>query len=400
MNRLILLLFSSLLLGGAALAQRAPVYDSPEEIRADLAAALTAQREAEARASRYEAAATRAEGAAERAAEQAAALAARIQQAEAGIVAAQARIGMVDRERSALREEIGREQQPVVRLTAALQQFSRRPVALAVLRPGSVKNVVYLRAILHDAVPQVRSRTAGLRTRIERGRALRADAIAAAQTLRGEERALADRRGQLAEVETRERLAARAAGGTANREADRALALGEEMRDLDSLVGELDRAAALRSRLAALPGPRPRPSGGATSQAVQPEIAAAEAPAGAPSPYIMPVAGRLVTGFGAPLGATLSQGITLAPVGGAQVVAPAAGRVAFAGPYRGYGQIVIIEHPGGWTSLVTGLARADAQVGEQVGDGAPLGVAGPSRPTVTVELRRAGEPVNPLLFAD
>ena len=51
-----------------------------------------------------------------------------------------------------------------------------------------------------------------------------------------------------------------------------------------------------------------------------------------------------------------------------------------------------------FTGAAGGLA-ADAQVGEQVGDGAPLGVAGPSRPTVTLELRREGEPVNPLLFA-
>jgi hypothetical protein len=77
---------------------------------------------------------------------------------------------------------------------------------------------------------------------------------------------------------------------------------------------------------------------------------------------------------------------------------PAAGRVAFAGPYRGYGRIVIIEHPGGWTSLVTGLARVDARVGEMLVGGAPLGIAGQRRPTVALELRRAGEPVNPLRY--
>lgn len=398
MNRLLLLALSTALLAAAAWGQRAPVYDSAEEIRTELAEALAARREAERRAGRYEAAASRAEDAAEKAADEAAALAARIQEAEAGIIAAQARVTMVDRERLALREEIGREQQPVVRLTAALQQFSRRPVALAVLRPGSVKNVVYLRAMLHDAVPQVRERTAGLRGRIDRGRELRREAIIATAALRAEEQTLAARRTELAEIESRERLAARAAGGTANREEARALALAEEMRDLDSLMGELDRAAALRARLAALPGPRLRPARPGDVSASEP-AAASSAASTAPAPYIMPVQGRVVIGFGAQQGATLSRGITIAPVGGAQVVAPAAGRVVFAGPYRGYGQIVIIEHAGGWTSLVTGLARADVGVGEQLGDGAPLGVAGPDRPTVTLELRRGGEPVNPLLLA-
>ena len=90
------------------------------------------------------------------------------------------------------------------------------------------------------------------------------------------------------------------------------------------------------------------------------------------------------------------RGISLAPRGGAQAVAPAAGRVVFAGPYQGYGNIVIIEHAGGWTSLVTGLAQLDIRVGQSLVAGAPLGIAGPGRPVLGLELRRAGEPVNPL----
>jgi murein hydrolase activator len=73
--------------------------------------------------------------------------------------------------------------------------------------------------------------------------------------------------------------------------------------------------------------------------------------------------------------------------------------VGFAGPYRGYGRIVIIEHAGGWTSLVTGLARSDVAVGDELVGGAPIGVAGPGRPAVTLELRSGGEPVNPLEVA-
>ena len=90
--------------------------------------------------------------------------------------------------------------------------------------------------------------------------------------------------------------------------------------------------------------------------------------------------------------------MTLAPRPGAQVVAPAAGRVVFAGPYRGYGRIVIIEHAGGWTSLVTGLARTDVLVGETLVAGAPLGIAAQTDPQVTVELRGDAGPVNPLRF--
>lgn len=399
MHRALLLLGSVAFCAAAAFAQRGPVTQSPENMRAALAQALAERDNAEARSQRFEEEAQAAEDAADRAAREAAALAARIQQAEAGMVAARARIAMVDRERAVLREVLGREQQPVVELTAALQQFSRRPLALSILRPGSVKDVVYLRAMLHDTVPEVRAGTQDLRSRIERARELRREALAAAQVLEAEESILARRREELAEIETRQRLAARAAGGSASREADRALALAESVRDLDGLLDELDRAAQLRQRLAALQGPRLRPARPEGAHvASPPEPTPTAARAGAPSPYILPVAGRTLAGFGAPEASGMSQGLTLAPVPGAQVVAPAAGRIAFAGPYRGYDNIVIIEHGDGWTSLVTGLARSDVDVGETVVSGAPLGTAGPADPSITVELRRDGEAVNPLRY--
>ena len=175
------------------------------------------------------------------------------------------------------------------------------------------------------------------------------------------------------------------------------------MHNLDALVVELGRAGDLRRRLAALPGPvlrpaRPEEGGPEVPPAPQPTESSSAAP---PAPYLLPVTGRTVLGFGARSSeeAVPSRGLTLAPRPGAQVVAPAKGRVAFAGPYRGYGRIVIIEHPGGWTSLVTGLARTDVSVGRELVAGAPLGVAAATTPEVTLELRRDGEPVNPLRFA-
>ncbi|MGZ3259533.1 MAG: murein hydrolase activator EnvC family protein, partial [Croceibacterium sp.] len=189
--------------------------------------------------------------------------------------------------------------------------------------------------------------------------------------------------------------------GNAAREGERALALAEQARDLDSLVGELDRSGALRRKLAALPGPVLRPARPDEAQ-LSPATLAAPAQGSTagppPSPYFLPVAGRTVTGFGVAGASGVSSGLTLAPRPGAQVVAPAGGRVAFAGPYRGYGRIVIVEHEGGWTSLVTGLARVDVRVGDRLVGGAPLGVAGQGQPQVSLELRRDNEPVNPLQY--
>lgn len=391
------MLLAALLCAGAS-AQQGGIYSSVDETRQAMARALKDRQSAEIRARSLEAEAARAGEAVGKTARQAAALAARIQETEATIAAAEANLALIDRQRRALAARLAERQKPVVRLTAALQRFSRRPLALSVMRPGSVKEMVYLRAMLGSTVPEVQHRTAALRGELARGRALQQQAQRALADLHGNETLLETRRKELAALETRQRLDARRASGEAAREAQRALALAEEARDLDSLVAQLDAAGNLRERLAALPGPIIRPQRPAESRVL---AASGQTPGmkRAPAGYQLPVAGRTVTGFGAPArGGVLSQGISLAPRAGAQVVAPAAGRVAFAGPYRGYGRIVIIEHDGGWTTLVTGMARVDVTVGQQLVRGAPLGVAAPVSPLVTLELRRDGVPVNPVEF--
>lgn len=387
------------LAAGGVTAQGADGFEDPAEIQQAIATARAEAAKAASRGAKLEAGAREATEAADKTAQEAAALAARIQQSEAQIAAAEGRVALINSQRRALLKRLAERREPLVRLTGALQNFARRPLGLSVLKPGSLRETVYLRAMLETTMPQVRQRTAALRGEIERGRKLQSDAAKALAALRKEQDTLDTRRDRLAALETRQRLEARRASGDAARETDRALALAEEARDLGGLVDRLAEAGSLRSELAALPGPILRPA-----SPVEARVAAAPSAtpsAGEPSPvYIqLPVAGRTVAGFGSLTeNGVASQGLTVAPRGGAQVVAPAAGRVVFAGPYRGFGRIVIIEHAAGWTSLVTGLARTDVDVGEELVAGAPLGIAAPSRPEVTLELRRDGTPVNPLDF--
>ncbi|WP_068070601.1 murein hydrolase activator EnvC family protein [Novosphingobium lentum] len=380
------------LAGWSLAAQDAP-FQSAGEANDALHQAQVELTAARTRGERLEAEAQGATAAADRTARQAAAVAARIQQAEAQIAVNQAQIALVDRQRDSLRLRIAQRQEPLVQLTGALQLMSRRPLALSLLRPGSLRDTVYLRAVLETMLPEVRRRTAGLRDEIARGRQLQQRAAAGAADLRASEAQLGERRTELARVESRQRQASLAAQGSANREGDRALALAEQARDLRQLMGQLEDDGALRQQLATLPGPVLRPA--RPEQAAVVDDSASATPA-ASLDYILPVAGRLVAGFGEGGSAGPSTGISLAPASGAQVVVPAAGRVVFAGPYRGYGRIVIVEHPGGWTSLVTNLALVTAHVGDEVVQGAPLGTAGPGRPVVTVELRKEGTPVNPM----
>ena len=382
----------------ASLAQPALVYEQPADVQQALAEAQSQGEAARRRAESLEAGAASATEAAERTARQAAAAAARIQQAEAAIAADQARIGLVEQQRAALRVRLAEQRRPLVGLTASLQRLARRPPVLSMLRPGSLRDAMYLRAILASMLPEVERRTASLRAEIARSKALQEQARLAVVQLQAGEAEWRQRRQNLAALETRQRLALRAVSGVADREAERALALAERTRDLDGLADDLGKAGALRAELAALPGPVLRPVQPLAAQ-VGPETAATAAAGTGPEAYALPASGRLVAGFGeSPQGLPRSRGIALAVRQGAQAVAPASGRVAFAGPYRGYGSIVIIEHSGGWTSLITGLAQLDARVGDRLVRGSPLGITGAGRPIITLELRRDGVPVNPLEY--
>jgi septal ring factor EnvC (AmiA/AmiB activator) len=130
----------------------------------------------------------------------------------------------------------------------------------------------------------------------------------------------------------------------------------------------------------------------------------------AKNPIFAPARGRILTHFGDPTDTGgASKGLVLETRPGAQIVAPFDGRIAFEGPFRSYGQILIIEHGGGYHTVLAGLDRVDAVVGqwllagEPVGSMAPVGapqgsgdVSPAGRPKLYLELRRNGQPVDPV----
>ncbi len=405
MNVLAICMFATLagVLAGAKVVS-AQVNADPTDVvetRRALDDARIQSQAARSRAELLETQASRATAVADKTSRDAAAVAARIQQAEAETTEKEAQIRLIGAQSAQLRANLAQRQQPLVRLTAALELLARRPIMLALFRPGSVIDTVHMRALIESMIPEVQRRTAALRAEIARGRVLQEQMQQAQAALQGEDKLLADRRLALASLETQQRLAARDVSGSADREAERALALAEQARDLGSLVDNLGKEDDLRARLAALPGPVMRPArpeqASAASQLAEDVALANTLPAPTPLPgYVLPLTGRLVAGFGDVWQGARSRGISIATQAGAQVVAPAAGRVAFAGAYRGYGQIVILAHDDGWTSLITGMAEVDVRVGDVLVAGAPLGVAGPGRPVLTLELRHDGEAVNPL----
>ena len=114
---------------------------------------------------------------------------------------------------------------------------------------------------------------------------------------------------------------------------------------------------------------------------------------------LFPARGRIIEQFNASAeGGLGKKGITIQTRSDAQVVAPFDGRVVFAEMFRGYGLLLIIEHADGYHTLIAGMTRIDAAVGQRLLAGEPVGVMGSddSKPALYVELRHNGQPINPL----
>lgn len=111
-----------------------------------------------------------------------------------------------------------------------------------------------------------------------------------------------------------------------------------------------------------------------------------------------PVAGEAIHRFGeAKNGGETYRGMVIRARPGATVVAPNDGQVVFTGPFRDYGNMLLIKHPGGYISLIAGVGRVTTAMNQNVGKGEPVAVMGASKdPEVYVELRdSSAKPVDP-----
>jgi septal ring factor EnvC (AmiA/AmiB activator) len=115
----------------------------------------------------------------------------------------------------------------------------------------------------------------------------------------------------------------------------------------------------------------------------------------------LPISGHIKVSYGArdDIGA-VSKGLTIAGRKGAIVVAPMGGVIDYAGPFRGYGNIIILKHQKKYHSLIAGLDKIDIVVGRSVSAGEPLGymnknTSSDTKPSLYYELRYNGHPVNP-----
>ena len=209
----------------------------------------------------------------------------------------------------------------------------------------------------------------------------------------------------------RDAPAAQAAQGAA---LDRALADARDRRArqdaMDPAAHAVQRAAEQAARQAteaetlggAVDRVAPPPRDALREDAALTRPPAPEADSDGVSHLAMPVAGRIVQGWGDPTEVGPAGGVTFRAAPQARVVSPCAGRVAFASPFRSFGLLLIVDCGRGYNVVMAGFDRLDAEVGAAVQAGEPVGVmptwapqAPGARPGLYVELRRDGQRIDP-----
>ena len=131
----------------------------------------------------------------------------------------------------------------------------------------------------------------------------------------------------------------------------------------------------------------------------QPGTPAPSGPSVVPASWGAPVQGQITRNYGArAAGGPAAQGVTVRTISGAQVVSPASGEVAYAGSFRSYGNVLILNLDGGYALVLTGLDTINVRVGETVRAAQTVGqmaAAAASAPELYVEVRRGDQPVDP-----
>lgn len=299
-------------------------------------------------------------------------------------------------------------------IVGALQRLALRPPEALLLGPAKPLDTVRGAMLLGVALPGVEGRARALKAELDSLRELRDEIDARQRALAEAAAALASERERLAALlEEKRRLQAATEGERAAAEL-RMAALGREAADLKELMARIAVAPP------PMPGTKPAPPdapGEAGSEAL-PEAEApparaepaalqplARPPAIRPFPteqasLTMPARGRITRHYGETAGnGQTSKGVLISTRPYAQIVAPFDGQVMFRGPFRGYGEILILEHAGGYHTLLAGLGRTDAIVGQWLLAGEPVGIMGATgggNPELYLELRRDGQPINPL----
>jgi murein hydrolase activator len=337
--------------------------------------------------------------------------ASRLRAIEDRIAAAETRLKPLTASELKLRTSLDRRRAIIVEVLAALERMGRRPPAAILVSPEDALSSVRAAILLGEVVPQLQTEARALAGDLAELVRLRAKIAAERDGLTHDLVALSVNRQRIGLLIEERQQKLTQTEQALDSERQRAAALARQADNLRDFIAKLEKdapAPAHPVEAAVSAGTtregRPNPAGPNDAGRLTPAIAFAAAKGGLP----LPVSGVKIRDFGSPdgLGGT-EKGLWIATRSGAQVTAPCDGWVVYAGPFRSYGQLLILNAGGGYHVLLAGMDRISVDLGQFVLTGEPVAsmgggpqsaaavATGSTQPILYVEFRKDGAPVDP-----
>lgn len=332
--------------------------------------------------------------------------AAKLRDVEAKVSETETRLKPLDAQEATLRSSLESRRSVIGEVLAALQRIGRRPPPALIASPEDALQAVRTAMVLGAVLPEMRDQVADLARDLSGLLAVRKKIDDERDTLKKQLASLGDERTRMSALvgERQKQEAEREKALAAER--TRAADLAKQAGTLKDLIAKLEQGldpATRAAREAARGEPRP------LSTLKDPgRMAPAVAFASLRGRVPIPVNGVKLKVFGDSDGTGgTEKGVSIATRAGAQITAPADGWVVYAGPFRSYGQLLILNVGGGYHVLLAGMDRISVDLGQFVLTGEPVAVmgngsqiaavlaTGSSQPVLYVELRKDGTPVDP-----
>ncbi|MEL7032362.1 MAG: peptidoglycan DD-metalloendopeptidase family protein [Pseudomonadota bacterium] len=280
-------------------------------------------------------------------------------------------------------------------LMASLALSGRhRPPAL-LTQPQDANQAIRAAILMGEVAPQVKQKTTSLSTEITKLRRLERQVLREQKVLAAADAALALKEEEITQMTAAKRAAFEDVNADAAFLRQRAETLGEKASSIRELLAALEAAAPgaprLKPRLVLAEQSRSR----VASQPSLPRPTVSQ-PLGV---LALPATGRMVRAWGDKMpGGEKSESVAFATRNGAQVSAPISGTVEFSGPFRSYGQLLILSTSDGYHVLLWGMSSNYVSVGQSVQQGEPvakMSERASGEPELFMEVRKGGKPMNP-----
>jgi murein hydrolase activator len=346
-----------------------------------------------------------------------------IHQSEAQLTQIESKVDQLEAQEKHLRGTLQERHGAISGLLAAMQRMGRNPPPVMITRREDALSMVRSAMLLAAAFPELRGQAIALAEQLNDLSRVMASIRSEGDKLKAETGRLNDARTRLAALQEQKRQSQAERQAELESAMKAATQIAKNVEDMSEMIGKLDREVAARTDLGAYekkaaeqPDPAPDDR---TAAVLAPNTASvAMLSPGRMMPGIpfaqtkgqlqLPAQGRRVLGFGdkTQRGAQ-SMGLVVQTRHSGQVVSPTDGWIVYAGEFRTYGKLLIINAGSGYHILLAGLSQIDVQFGQFVLIGEAVGVMGDALksaqttkaqdngPILYIEFRKDGRSIDP-----